>query len=549
MASRGIGSNDDRIHTDGAAGNDTVGNCTAIAKAEHWTGGQCQRHGTIWRPGRNLSAALGLNGASAFAPVGGYLAASDPPGGVATAYNLLTPSLNADVPDCAGPGTNEPHAKKTPCPAVFRQHPEWFICMGGACTATTINKTDNGQPCWSAPGVSETMTKNVLRILRADPKIKIVSVSNMDGAVSNSPCPMDMVAAKKENATGGANFYVVRDVAAAVAHEFPNVKIQALAYNGAKAPPKHLVFADNVIVQIAGLGGVIVDVSLHDKENAVALALIKGWLKHATTVYIWKGIPKSVILPHGGHTAQALHIKVRLSLVTLLVLVCCLLYSLSDLQELAELGVRGYFAEGWTWEGADMADLRVFLAGRMTFDATLDIDTLVAEFLENYYGGGAAAAKVGEYIKLISAAFLTGNSSVDFTGRVLDAKDAHKLGGGPNSSIFTNETLLTGAALLTDALKAATEPQHKERIAYDLMHLQYVLLVRWDSLRLNATAMKKPWPLHDTKAEEYAAFATAYNISGIKSFTETRKQSDGKGHRYSAVKTTLASFHAELFPG
>ena len=73
------------------------------------------------------------------------------------------------------------------------------------------------------------MTKNVLKILRADPTIKIISVSNMDGGVSYSPCPMDLVAAKKENATGGANFYAVRDIAAAVAHEFPGVKIQALA--------------------------------------------------------------------------------------------------------------------------------------------------------------------------------------------------------------------------------------------------------------------------------------------------------------------------------
>ena len=72
------------------------------------------------------------------------------------------------------------------------------------------------------------MAKNVLKILRADPTIKTILVSNMDGGVSYSPCPMDMVAAKKENATGGANFYAVRDIAAAVAHEFPNVKIQGL---------------------------------------------------------------------------------------------------------------------------------------------------------------------------------------------------------------------------------------------------------------------------------------------------------------------------------
>ena len=80
-----------------------------------------------------------------------------------------------------------------------------------------------------SPEQVETTTKNVLKVLRADPTIKIISVSNMDGGVSYAPCQMDMVAAKAENATGGANFYAVRAIAAAIAHEFPHVKIQALA--------------------------------------------------------------------------------------------------------------------------------------------------------------------------------------------------------------------------------------------------------------------------------------------------------------------------------
>ena len=54
----------------------------------------------------------------------------------------------------------------------------------------------------------------------------------------------------------------------------------------------------------------------------------------------------------------------------------------------------------------------------------MEIDTLVAEFLETYYGGGAAAASVVKYIKLISTAFETGNRSVDFTGRVMDTLEA-----------------------------------------------------------------------------------------------------------------------------
>ena len=369
------------------------------------------------------------------------------------------------------------------------------------------------------------MTQNVLKILRANPATKVVSVSNMDGSVSFSPCPLDMAAATAENATGGANFYAVRGIAAAVQHEFPDVKVLALAYNGAQAPPKNLVFAANVIVQIAGFNPSNPALSLHHEENAGELALVEGWVKHAATVYVWNGLGKSVIMPHGDVLAQALHIK-----------------------ELAELGVTGYFAEGATEPGSDMADLRVFLAARMMFNSTLDIGTLVAEFLETYYGGGVAAASVGEYITLISNSFKAGNRSIDFTGRVIrNAKEAHLCGGGPNSSFFANDTLLTGAGLLTAALKAVAEPQHRDRIAYDFMHLQYVLLVRWDSLRLHAAAVQKPWPLHDTKAEEFEVFAAAYNTSGIEWFTEERRDPPGSAHRFSKQVMTLASFHAELF--
>ena len=374
------------------------------------------------------------------------------------------------------------------------------------------------------------MTRNILRILRADPTIKIISVSNMDGGVSYSPCPLDMVAANAENATGAANFYVVRNIAAAVRKEFPGTKILSLAYNGALQPPKHLQFAENVIVQIAGQR--YADVSLHHKRNSADLQLIQRWLTHSETVYIWNGVNEGAILPHGDYLAQALHIK-----------------------ELAKLGVKGYFAEGSTWPGSDMADLRVFLAGRTMFDASLDTDTLVAEFVQTYYGGGAAAAGVGKYITLMSTAFQTGNSSVDFAGRVLTPLAAKHYGFGPNSSFFGNATLLRGAELLVEARKAAaaaaTEPKYLARIVDDLMHLQYVCLVRWDSLRLNATATKTPWPLHDTKEEEFTSFATAYNASGIRDGFQQWKMYPPRCHGASPcwtnIKMNLASFHEELF--
>eukprot|EP01043_Picozoa_sp_COSAG02_P000987 COSAG02_NODE_20_length_53673_cov_86.864841_22_plen_582_part_00 len=396
MASPGIGSNLDRRHV-------RTKNCSAVANANHWRGGACE--GTeIWRPGRNLSAALGLNGHWSFGPVGGFVGPSDPPGFVATAYNLMTPSLDSDASDCAGPGTHEPHSQNTICPAVFRQHPDWFTCGQPAapCTAATANRTYNSQPCWSAPGVKDRMTQNILKILRSDPTVALISVSNMDGDVSYSPCPLDMVAAEAENATGAANFYLVRDIAASIASEFPKTKIEVLAYNGAWQPPKHLRFADNVVVRIAGYN--LGSVSLYHPRNAQNLAVTKGWLQHAKTVYVWNEVNNGQILPHGDVLAQALHLK-----------------------ELASLGVTGYFAEGSALPGADMHDLRVFLAGRLTFNASLDVDDLLESFLNEYYGE-RPAQRIAKYIKLIETAFQTGNHSVDFTGRPMDKLEARYTG-------------------------------------------------------------------------------------------------------------------------
>lgn len=80
-----------------------------------------------------------------------------------------------------------------------------------------------------------------------------------------------------------------------------------------------------------------------------------------------------------------------------------------------------------------------------------------------------------------------------------------------DSSAFCNNTLLLAAKYLVSALKVA-DGQYRARISYDLMHLQYVLLIRWEQLRANATAMGIPWPVHDSKQAEFQQFAAACTV-------------------------------------
>ena len=121
---------------------------------------------------------------------------------------------------------------------------------------------------------------------------------------------------------------------------------------------------------------------------------------------------------------------------------------------------------------------------------------------------------------------------------------------GPNSSVFSNHTLLAGASLLNEALQSCNGAKCNERVKQDLMHLQYCILVRWDSLRLYARSSGTIWPLHDTKAAEFKSFATAYNASGIVDFTEYRKyppRCNGASPCWTPMKMTLQTFHEELF--
>eukprot|EP01044_Picomonas_judraskeda_P027543 COSAG03_NODE_8792_length_771_cov_1.154762_2_plen_194_part_01 len=194
------------------------------------------------------------------------------------------------------------------------------------------------------------------------------------------------------------------------------MKIETLAYNSAFEPPQHLKFADNVIVRVAGF--IPGFVSLYHPYNAYILDALQRWLKVAKTVFIWDGYPDNdawSMVPSYNYLANSLHIK-----------------------ELAQLGVTGYFAEGWPNPGHDMVDLRVFLGGRMAFDPSLDADKLLTEFTETYYGGGVASTNVEAYIKLMNASFATCNRSVDFAGRAMDSQFAGHT--GPNSSAFSNDT-------------------------------------------------------------------------------------------------------------
>jgi hypothetical protein len=454
----------------------------------------------------NFSQALGLNGGQTHGPVEfgntawarwGHQGVPENgrhgAGFVATAYDLLSPDLLTESPECGL------HPHNTPCLSVWREHPEWFVCKpldckapceappSYPCTLDEVNRTYNSQPCWSNTSLQQYMVSSLLRILRQNPNATSVSVSNMDG--SNSPeCPIDVPANREENTTGGANMRAVQAIADKVNLEFPRVKIVALAYNAALQPPTKLKLGANVIVQLC-LQGLNQFVPMSHPKNEPVVRLVRTWARVVRTLYVWDYDVSfhSNLLPFANYETQATHVR-----------------------ELYALGVTGYFGQSWgKTPGVDMIDMKTYVVARTAFDPSLNTTALVGEFTDAFYSA-EAAVHVRAYMAIMSAAFASSNFTLDYTGKPVPNPSHLDFSFG----VYANDTLLAAATALSAAQKAAAPGETFQlRLSQAMMNIQWIMLQRWQEPRAHATATNQTWPLSASLATEFDRFSAALTFS------------------------------------
>ena len=355
------------------------------------------------------------------------------------------------------------------------------------------------------PSLQQTLAASVRRLLLADPNISIISVSGPDGGMDpENACAGDEAVNKAENTTGGANWHAVNKVAKSISGEFPHVQIETLAYEGGTYPPQSLRFERNVIVRVClneELGSLNDGTGwnrflpITDRRNAAAIAVLREWKQAVGTLFVWDHAEDHLnsMVPHPNYFLLGDRIKY-----------------------LVDLGVTGYYTDGNADEAADMAALKAYVIGRISFDPALETAAVIHEFVAVYYGVGAGPLVI-QYLELMAKAMVQHNTRYDIYG--VDHCPAHAPSAcphwiGPYNAIFANETMLQAATLLRSATQAAAgSPKHLWRVAQAAMHVQYVILLRWDALRALARRTHTPWPLAATAAGEFEAFAASFNRS------------------------------------
>ena len=291
--------------------------------------------------------------------------------------------LNASLPDAVAEKTGGTMAycafvhtldRLIPHEIYFKDHPEYY--------ALTKDGRQTTQPCLSNPDELEIVTKNALELLRKSNKT-FISISQNDNC-TYCECPECKKTDEEEGSPAGTLLRFVNNVADAIAKEFPDVRVDTLAYQYTRALPKISRPAPNVTIRLCSIECCfrhpIDDTTV--QENAAFCTDIKNWSSICDKLYIWDYCTnfKHYSMPQPNYDVLRRNMKF-----------------------FADHNVKGMLSQGnYNGKGADLNELKVYLLSKLQWNPYMseaEYRYHMQDFLEGYYGDGWRY--ISEYIDIL----------------------------------------------------------------------------------------------------------------------------------------------------
>lgn len=258
----------------------------------------------------------------------------------------------------------------------FAEHPQWFSLLSG--------KRQDRQLCFSNPELREAMTDAIREQAAKMTGVRNISISAQDRGGAFCECPECVALAEREECPGGPLYDYIVEVADEISPDYPDVFITTLAYrhNQSEKPPANLRMPENVIIISAPIDANFA-ASLEHPSNAETLANITAWPERCEHLWVWY-----YTNPYGAGAGLPLGNLGRLY---------------DDMRLFERIGVEGFFIEHDTGIGQMhlLADLQTWLLTKLMWEPERDLDALIEDFTDHYYG--PAAPKMREYIALLEA--------------------------------------------------------------------------------------------------------------------------------------------------
>ena len=248
-----------------------------------------------------------------------------------------------------------------------KDHPDWYSEING-------KRTGGGQLCVTNPEMQKEYIKNTLELLRQNPDCGSIQVSQNDtGEKTVCTCKSCLEFKEREGSWAGPYIEFANIVAEAIEKEFPNVFVDTFAYMFTRKAPNTVRPRKIVIVRLCNIECAF-NRSLVDQTYSLNRSFsndVKEWSKIASgQLYLWdyQANFTSYMLPHPNIHVFAENMKMFL-----------------------DAGAIGVFEQGDSMcYAGDFCQLKCYVTSHLMWDPTKDLQKLIDEFLNGYYGPEAA---------------------------------------------------------------------------------------------------------------------------------------------------------------
>lgn len=321
---------------------------------------------------------------------------------------------------------------------LFKDHPEYFPLIDGKRVDGYV------QRCLSNPEVIKLAIANVRKWIREHPEATIISVSQND---TRNWCRCDQCKAldEQEGSPAASVIRFVNTIAEDIEHDYPGLRIDTLAYQYTRKPPKTLRPRPNVIIRLCSIECCFAHplATCDSLENRRFREDIIAWQPVAPKLYIWD------YTPNFGHYQQPFPNFDALQ---------------PNVQFFVQHGVSGLFEQGNYSAGGsgELGPLRAYLLAKLLWNPNTDVERDTTEFLNAYYG--KAAPQLRAYLDLLELQVRNGNAHA----HIFDSSKA----------AYLNDDFVAAAGKIFDAAaEAADDDTIRFRVDVARLPIEYVQIV------------------------------------------------------------------------
>ncbi len=314
----------------------------------------------------------------------------------------------------------------------FKTHPEYFSMINGS-------RVPSYQLCLSNPDVLEIVVKTLKRMIKEKPEALIWSVSQND---TYGPCQCDSCLAldRKYGGPSGTMIYFVNRVA----EQFPDKIISTLAYQYTRSAPRGIRPRENVNIVLCSIECNRSRPISKDPLSRSFCKDIKGWAGLTNNILIWDYVVqfRSLVSPFPNLMVLKPNIKF-----------------------FVKNNARMIFEQGSGFTRSEFHELRTYLIAKLLWNPDLNVDRLIEDFLNGFYGD--AAPYIKKYIELMHRGLKRSGKPLLIYGSPWKGMDG-----------YLSPELMDNYSALFDKAEAAVsnKPELLKRVRTARLPLEYAIL-------------------------------------------------------------------------